>query len=56
MNLLYALSDSPYADINGTKLAPFRVRPKLLDNFFDWFFRNILIKKDAVLRLLVNLG
>ena len=38
MNLLYALSDSPYADINGTKLATFRVRPKLLDNFFDWFY------------------
>lgn len=38
MNLLYALSDFPYADINGTKLAPFRVRPKLLDNFFDWFY------------------
>ena len=38
MNLLYALSDSPYADINGTKLANFRVRPKLLDNFFDWFY------------------
>ena len=38
MNLLYTLSDSPYADINGTKLAPFRVRPKLLDNFFDLFY------------------
>ena len=38
MNLLYALSNSPYADINGTKLALFKVRPKFLDIFFDWFY------------------
>lgn len=38
MNLLYALSDSPYANINGTKLNVIRIKTKFLDNFFDWFY------------------
>lgn len=38
MNLLYALSNSPYADINETKLPYLKIRPKFLDNFFDWFY------------------
>lgn len=38
MNLLYTLSNSPYADINGTKLPHLKIRTKFLDNFFDWFY------------------
>lgn len=38
MNLLYALSDSPYANIKGTKLNVIRIKTKFLDNFFDWFY------------------
>lgn len=38
MNLLYALSDSPYANINGAKLNVIRIKTKFLDNFFDWFY------------------